>query len=137
MPVYDSVGVDSNESWSDISENVIFFVSLDDVPEHFLFGQNIHFAHIWIELIFRHFENVFDFASSLDFPFFGNCFILHLFSLGYFDLSFEKRDIQSLIFRGFNPLLLFIHKNYSSEVNKIEFIEIFLTSPHSYFSFLD
>jgi len=37
MPLDDSIGIDNDESGSNICKNFIFFISLDKISEHFRF----------------------------------------------------------------------------------------------------
>lgn len=60
----DFVWIDDYEGGSDISKDVIISVAIDDVPQNFRFVENVHFAHVRVQLSFWHFEGVLIFGSD-------------------------------------------------------------------------
>lgn len=55
----DAIRVDYDQGGSNVCENLIFFVPLDQIVEHFGLVEDIHFAHVRVQLPLRHLKGIF------------------------------------------------------------------------------
>ena len=79
MPFDDSIGVGDDESGPYICKDLVFTISIDDVSQDLRLVEDIHFAHILIDLSFGHLKSIFLFGNDCDFSFGRFGFIFYLF----------------------------------------------------------
>jgi hypothetical protein len=58
VPVDEFVGVDHDEGRPDIGEDVVLAVAFDEVAQDFRLVEDVHLAHVGVELSLGHFEGV-------------------------------------------------------------------------------
>jgi hypothetical protein len=82
---YDIVGVDNDESWSDICKDIVTFVPLDQITKNFRLVQDIHLAHVLVEVTLGDFESLFEIGDHPYFALRSLCLVLNPFVFESFD----------------------------------------------------
>ena len=113
MSVDKFVGVDHDEGGSDIGEDIVLAVTFDQVPQDLRFVEDIHLAHIGVELSLRHFESVLEGGYHSNVSFVALCFVLYalVFEGANWD-AFEEGLTEMLLGRCKNPPGLFFMHNF-------------------------
>lgn len=77
MSVDGFVGVDHDESGSDIGEDIVLAVAFDQVPQDLGLVEDVHLAHVLVELSFGHLEGILEGGYHSDATFIGLGVVLY------------------------------------------------------------
>ncbi len=77
MPFNYFVGVDNDERGSNISKNIVFSVPINQIPKYLGLVENIHLAHVLIELTLRHLKGILEVSYKFDCALRCVCLILY------------------------------------------------------------